>query len=59
MKTRLIPAILAIFLLSINFLRADPVPIKDLVPDSFGEGRQPQVAVTSAGTIVVVFAQNN
>ena len=52
-------AILALAQLPIGFLRAEPIAVKNLVPDSFGEGSQPQMTVTPAGMIVVVFARNN
>ncbi len=58
-RSGLICAILALALLPIGFLRAEPIAVKNLVPDSFGEGRQPQVTVTLAGMIVVVFARDN
>jgi hypothetical protein len=58
MKIGLIPAILATALLPAQFLPADTIPNKDLVSDGFGEGRQPQVTVTPAGMIVVVFARD-
>ena len=59
MKNGLTCAILAIDLLATHFLRADTVPVKNLVPDSFGDGRQPQVTVTPTGMIIVVFARDN
>src|SRR2546421_9828133 len=59
MKISLIPALLAIALLPIHFVRADTIPVTNLVPNGFGEGRQPQVTVTPAGMIVVVFARDN
>ena len=58
MKIGLIPAILAVALLPAYVLRADTVPVKNLVPDGFGEGRQPQVAVTTGGMVVAVFARD-
>jgi hypothetical protein len=58
-KRGLIYVILAIALLPADSLRAEPVSVKSLVSDGFGEGRQPQVAVTPAGRIVVVFARDN
>ena len=58
-RSGLICAILALALLPIGFLRAEPIAVKNLVPDSFGEGRQPQVTVTPMGMIVVVFARDN
>jgi hypothetical protein len=58
-KGALICAILAIALLPTDLLCAEPISVKNLVPDGFGEGRQPQVTVTPAGMIVVVFARNN
>ena len=58
MKIGLIPALVAIALLPAPLLRADAIPVKNLVSDSLGEGRQPQVTVTPAGTIVAVFARD-
>ena len=58
MKIGLILAILEIALLPAQFLRGDAIPVKNLVPDGFGEGRQPQVAITPAGMIVAVFARD-
>ena len=58
-KSGLIGAILAITLPPHHFLGADTVPVKNLVPDSFGEGRQPQLTVTPRGMIIVVFARDN
>jgi hypothetical protein len=58
-KSGLICTILATAFLPNHFLRADTVSVRNLVSDSFGEGRQPQVTVTPTGTIIVVFAQNN
>lgn len=56
MKIGLIPAILAVALLPAHILRADTIPVKNLVPDGLDEGRQPQMAVTPGGMVVVVFA---
>src|SRR5438045_1263140 len=57
-KSGLISAILAIAL-PIHFLPGDTIPVRNLVPDSFGEGRQPQVTVTPGEMIIVVFARGN
>src|SRR5438477_2925038 len=59
MKIVLIPTFFAIALLSSQFLRAGAISSKDLVPVDFGEGRQPQVAVTPTGMIIAVFAKDN
>jgi len=57
-KSGLISAILAIAL-PIHFLPGDTIPVRNLVPDNFGEGRQPQVTVTPGGLIIIIFARNN
>ena len=59
MKIGLIPTLFAVALLPTHFLGADTIPVTNLVSDSFGEGRQPQVTVTPAGMVVVVFARDN
>jgi len=59
MKIGFIPALVAVALLPTHFLRADTIPVSNLVSESFGEGRQPQVTVTPMGMIVVVFARDN
>src|SRR5437588_5655641 len=59
MKISLIPTIFAIALIPPQILRADAISSKDLVPVNFGEGRQPQVAVTPTGMIITVFAKDN
>lgn len=40
-------------------LVGDTIPVAKVVPDNFGEGRQPQVSVTRSGTIFVVFARDS
>lgn len=59
MKSSLTCGFIAAALLASNFLRADILSIKNLVPDSFGESKQPQVTVTPAGIIIVVFASGH
>lgn len=59
MKSGLILAILAFGLMPIHFLQANTILGNNLVADSFGEGRQPQVTVTPGGTVIVVFARGN
>ncbi len=58
MKIGLVPLILAISLLPVDLVRADSFAVKNLVPDTFGDGEQPQVTVTPAGVVVVAFAHD-
>ena len=51
-------AVLTGALLLIQFLAAESAAI-ELVPERFGDGRQPQVAVAPTGAVSIVFAHDN
>ncbi|CAN5392754.1 hypothetical protein BH20VER3_BH20VER3_19490 [soil metagenome] len=57
MKIGLLSAIVACALLPAHFARAEAIAVRSVVPEAFGDGQQPQVTVTPAGVIIVVFAK--
>ncbi|MBA3608923.1 MAG: exo-alpha-sialidase, partial [Chthoniobacterales bacterium] len=56
-KIGLLSAIVACALLPAHFARAEAIAVRSVAPEAFGDGQQPQVTVTPAGVIIVVFAK--